>query len=189
VSAAESDGDERPVTVWRDRCAAVTAGPDAAEWFSSFLGTRCELVRQPDTGFRQVDTGYADPGDRVAFADGFPFLLISRASVDELNHRLDTPVAADRFRANIIVDGCAPHAEDHWSEIAIGVVAFRVAKPCARCIVITTDQNSGARSAEPLRTLAGYRTVGGKVLFGQNLVHRGVGTLRVGDEVHVTRSS
>lgn len=183
VAATEPDGTAQPVTIWSDRCDAVSAGPEAAEWFSSLLGTPCELVRQADTGIRQVDTRYAELGDRVAFADGFPFLLISADSVDELNRRLAEPVPADRFRANIIVDGCGPHAEDLWHEITIGEVGFQVAKPCARCTVITTDQESGARSAEPLRTLAGYRTVDGKVLFGQNLVHRGIGVLRVGDEV------
>ncbi len=185
VAAGEPDGDERSVTVWGDRCRAVSAGPEAAEWFSSLLGSPCELVRQPDAGVRQVDRRYADQGDRVAFADGFPFLLISRASVDELNRRLGQPVPADRFRANIIADGCGPHDEDRWTDITIGNVGFRVAKPCARCVVITTDQSSGARSTEPLRTLAGYRTVDGKVLFGQNLVHLGMGVLHIGDEVRI----
>jgi len=184
VVADETAGDERSVTVWNDTCEAVSAGSEAAEWFSSLLGTTCELVRQPDAGIRQVDTGYADPGDRVAFADGFPFLLISQSSVDELNQRLDVRVSADRFRSNIIVDGCEAHAEDAWSTIAIGEVVFRVAKPCARCVVITTDQRHGTRSAEPLRTLARYRTTKGKILFGQNLVHQGLGTLHLGDEVH-----
>ena len=78
VAAGEPDGDERSVTVWNDRCRAVSAGPEAAEWFSSLLGSPCELVRQPDAGVRQVDRRFADEGDRVAFADGFPFLLISQ---------------------------------------------------------------------------------------------------------------
>jgi MOSC domain-containing protein len=184
IAAGESGGDERWVTVWQDRCPAVSAGLEAAEWFSSLLGTPCELVRQPDAGVRQVNTRYAERGDRVAFADGFPFLLISRASLDELNSRLVEQVPADRFRANIIVEGCDPYAEDHWTEITIGGIGFRVAKPCARCVVITTDQTIGARSPEPLRTLAGYRTVDGKVFFGQNLVHQNTGSVQVGDEVH-----
>jgi len=178
-----SAGDQRSVTVWKDTCTALSAGPEAARWFSSLLETPCELVRQPKSGIRQVDTGYADPGDRVAFADGFPFLLISQDSVDELNQRLTEPVPADRFRANIIIEGCDAHAEDGWSMITVGEIGFRVAKPCARCVVITTDQRDGTRSAEPLRTLAGYRTIDGKVLFGQNLVHQGLGTLQIGDEV------
>ncbi len=120
----------------------------------------------------------------MAFADGFPFLLISQASVDELNRRLADPVPADRFRANIVVDGCEAHAEDGWSGLTIGGIEFRVAKPCARCVVVTTDQDDGTRSAEPLRTLATYRTENNKVLFGQNLLHRGAGALSVGDEIH-----
>lgn len=180
-----SDDEGRSVTVWNDTCDATTAGPEAAEWFSSLLGLPCELVQQREAGIRQVDIRYADPGDRVAFADGFPFLLISQASVDELNRRLEGEVPADRFRANIVIDGCSPHAEDEWAEITIGETGFRVAKPCARCVVITTDQTHGSRSAEPLRTLAGYRTTSGKILFGQNLIHQEMGTLRVGDEVVV----
>lgn len=176
-------GDPRSVTVWNDTCEATTTGPEAADWFSSLLGVPCELVRQHESGTRQVDTRHAAPGDRVGFADGFPFLLISRASVDELNRRLEKDVPADRFRANIVVDGCGAHAEDEWSAITIGEVDFRVAKPCARCVVITTDQLRGTRSAEPLRTLARYRTTNGKILFGQNLVHRGTGLVQVGDEV------
>jgi uncharacterized protein YcbX len=129
-----------------------------------------------------VDARFSSPGDRVSFADGFPFLLVSQDSVNELNRRLTDEIPADRFRANIVIEGCSPHAEDGWSSIRIGSVNFRVAKPCARCVVVTTDQLDGGRSAEPLRTLAGYRRVDGKILFGQNLIHLGGGTLRVGDE-------
>ena len=93
-----STGDPRSVTVWNDTCEATTAGPEAADWFSSLLGVPCELVRQPESGTRQVDTRHAAPGDRVAFADGFSFLLISRASVDELNRRLETEVVAKAWR-------------------------------------------------------------------------------------------
>lgn len=184
IFIAESSDDHRLVTVWSDTCEAIGESRESAEWFSSLLGFPCELVRQPETGIRQVDRNYADPGDRVAFADGFPFLLISQASVDELNRRLTDPVPADRFRANIIADGCGAHAEDDWSSFTIGEIEFRVAKPCSRCVVITTDQDHGTRSAEPLRTLATYRTENRKVLFGQNLVHRGTGVLRVGEEIH-----
>ena len=189
VAVDGSAGGDRSVTVWNDRCNAVSAGPEAAAWVSSLLGARSELVRLSETAFRQVDTDYADHGDRVAFADGFPFLLISQASVDELNRRLADPVPANRFRANIVIDGCGPHAEDEWTEITIGGVGFRVAKPCARCRVIATDQLDGSRGAEPLRTLARYRDVGGKVLFGQNLVHSATGTIHVGDAVRpITRA-
>jgi uncharacterized protein YcbX len=94
-------------------------------------------------------------------------------------------VPADRFRANIVVAGCGPYAEDDWTGLEIGDVSLRTAKPCARCVVITTDQRDGSRTPEPLRTLAGYRTVSGKVLFGQNLAHTGRGRIGVGEPVRV----
>jgi uncharacterized protein YcbX len=173
----------RRVRVWRDACTATSEGPGAADWFSSVLGASCELVRQRDDDLRQIDPDHAETGEGVSFADGFPLLLVSQSSVDELNRRLAEPVAADRFRANIVIEGCEAHAEDGWTALEIGGVSFRVAKPCARCVVITTDQTTGDRSPEPLRTLASYRTVGGEVLFGQNLVQRGSGRIRVGDVV------
>ena len=176
-----------PVTIWKDDCRVVTAGSAAAEWFTDFLGAPCRLVRMPDSTVRQVDLGYAEEGDRVGFADGFPFLLISQASLDELNGRLDEPVSMDRFRPNIVVEGCAPHAEDDWLNVTMGEVGFRVVKPCARCVITTTDQVTGAREREPLRTLATYRRIGRKVLFGQNLIHDCAGIIRVGDPVELNR--
>jgi uncharacterized protein YcbX len=185
VDLEPTDGNRRRVTVWRDTCQAVSEGPGAARWLSSVLGTPCELVRLPPSSVRSVDRRYAGADDRVAFADGFPLLLIGHASVDELNRRLERPVPADRFRANIVVDGTAAHDEDSWSSIGIGSLAFEVAKPCARCVIVTTDQATGVRSPEPLRTLATYRSEGGTIAFGQNLLHRGTGTVRVGDAVRV----
>ncbi len=135
---------------------------------------------------RRVDPARARPGDLVGFADAYPFLLVSQGSLDELNRRLVTPLPMDRFRPNLVVDGCAPHAEDGWRTLVAGGVTFRVAKPCARCVVTATDQRTGARGDEPLGTLATYRLRDGKILFGQNLVHDGRGTLRVGDRCDVT---
>jgi uncharacterized protein YcbX len=177
--------EDREVEIWKDRCAAHDAGPAAASWFSELLDTTCRLVRLPSSSVRQVHLGYAKEGDRVGFADGFPFLLISQASLDELNRRLDEPIPMNRFRPNIVIDGCAAHAEDGWRRVILGRVAFRVAKPCARCVVTTTDQETGARGPEPLRTLATYRRSGDRVLFGQNLIHDGLGRLRIGDRVEI----
>lgn len=91
----------------------------------------------------------------------------------------------ERFRPNIVVSGCETHAEDDWRRLRIGEVEFRVAKPCARCVVVTIDQSTGERGNEPLRTLSTYRVVDGQVLFGQNLIHLGRGVVRVGDPVVV----
>jgi len=171
----------RQVTIWKDSCIAGFAGSEAASWFSQLLETSCELVWMPPEESRQVELDYAQPGDRLGFADGFPFLLISQASLDALNRRLARPVPMDRFRPNIVVDGCEPHAEDGWSTITIRGIIFSVVKPCARCVITTADQRTGQRSPEPLRTLASYRTSNGKVLFGQNLVHSGRGEIQLGD--------
>jgi uncharacterized protein YcbX len=181
-------GPERPslpVTIWNETASAVGEGAPAAAWFSNLLGTPCKLVRQNKQAPRPVDPRYAGPDDVVSFADGYPFLLISQASVDDLNTRLSNPVPADRFRANIVVDGCPAYVEDAWTALRIGAVSFRVTKPCARCSIVGTDQLDGSRSSEPLATLAGYRSVGNKVHFGQNLLHLTTGALTVGDPVSI----
>jgi hypothetical protein len=185
VAAPDPGAPQQRVVIWQDECEAAPAGRDAAEWFSEFLGTTCRLVRMPTSTVRQVDRHYALAGERVGFADGFPFLLLSEASLAELNRRLEEPLPMDRFRPNIVVGGCAAHAEDGWSRIVAGEVSFRVVKPCARCVITTTDQATGERGREPLRTLATYRLIDGKILFAQNLIHDGTGTIRVGDECAV----
>jgi uncharacterized protein YcbX len=116
----------------------------------------------------------------VSFADGFGFLLISEASLEELNRRLEQPLPMNRFRPNLVVRGCEPFAEDGWGDLRLGDLELRVVKPCARCVTTTTDQDTAARGVEPLRTLATFRKRDGGVMFGQNVVHRGTGRLAVG---------
>ena len=184
---ATDDGPRARVVVWRDRCAAIDQGDAAAEWFGAFLGAPCRLARMADAFVRRVDGRYARrPDDQTGFADGYPFLLISEASLDDLNGRLAAPLAMNRFRPNIVVSGCPPYAEDGWKRIRIGPVVFDLVKRCARCVITTTDQATAERGKEPLRTLATYRRRrDGKVLFGQNLVHEGEGVIRAGDAVEI----
>lgn len=173
------------VAVWRHACSASWLGESAAGWFSEFLGCACSLVYMPESVFRPADPVFAPPGSRVSFADGFPFLLISEESLADLNRRLTQALPMNRFRPNLVVAGAEPFAEDQWRHIEIGDVPMQVVKPCARCVVTTTDQATGERGKEPLRTLATYRNRGGEVMFGQNVLHEGPGTLRVGDSVQV----
>jgi len=173
------------VQVWDDECAAFDEGREAASWFSEHLGCSARLVRMAGDDARPLGSSSAQPGDRVSFADGFPFLLLSTASLEGLNRRLSLPVPMDRFRPNIVVEDCEAHAEDGWSRLRIGEVVFRIVKPCARCVITTVDQETGERGREPLRTLSTYRSFDGQVLFGQNLVHEGRGVVRVGDAVEV----
>ena len=178
-------GKRAPISVWGDVVEALDVGDEAARWFGEVLGVRCRLVYQPDDAVRIVDQEYGRPRDRVGFADSFSFLAISSASLDHLNARLPDPVPMNRFRPNLVVGGCEPHAEDGWKRIQVGSIGFRVVKPCARCSIPMVDQGSAVRGKEPLRTLAGYRSSGGEVLFGQNLAHDGTGALNVGDAVVV----
>jgi uncharacterized protein YcbX len=90
-----------------------------------------------------------------------------------------------RFRPNLVVGGCAPHAEDTWRRLRIGDITLRVAKPCSRCIIPTIDPETAERGAEPLRTLLAYRKRARKIFFGQNLVHDGPGLLRADMPVEV----
>jgi uncharacterized protein len=171
------------VTVWDDACGATWLGETAALWFSEFLGDPCSLVHMSGDTVRPADPEYAPAGTRVSFADGFPFLLISEESLADLNRRLADPLPMNRFRPNLVVAGAEPYAEDGWDRIEIGGVRLRMVKPCARCVVTTTDQTTAQRGKEPLRTLATYRKVEGEVMFGQNVVPEGRGHLRVGDQV------
>ena len=138
-----------------------------------------------DSFERRVDPHYARIPALTGFSDGYPLLLVSEASLNDLNARLDTPLPMNRFRPNLVVTGCGPHAEDGWQQVQINTVTFDVVKPCERCTVTTTDQATGERGVEPLRTLATYRRVGTKVYFGQNIIHRTAGTLAVGEPVEV----
>lgn len=173
------------VTVWKDRVDAQPADHAADAWISGFLGQPARLVHMDMAAHRAVDPGYARPGDEVSFADGFPLLAISQASLDGLNARLGQPVSMLRFRPNLVIGGTTPHAEDGWRRVRIGEVEFDVVKPCTRCVFTTVDPERGERdpSGEPLRTLLGYRRGPTGVTFGQNLIPRGNGTLRLGDAV------
>jgi len=167
-------------TVWDDICDALWLGPDPARWFSELLGSPCGLVYMQDETVRPADPAYAPHGARVGFADGFPFLLVSEESLADLNRRLAEPLPMNRFRPNLVIAGGEPYIEDALDRFEIDGLAFRVVKPCGRCVVTTTDQETTKRGVEPLRTLATYRKVGGEVMFGQNVVHVGTGRLSVG---------
>ncbi|WP_329129161.1 MOSC domain-containing protein [Streptomyces caniferus] len=188
-----ASGETITVEVWSDKVEAVPADPAASEWFSGYLGIECQLAHldAPEKR-RPIDPDHSRPGDTVSFADGFPLLLTTASSLDALNsliaqgdHADEGPLPMNRFRPNVVVDGTAPWAEDDWQRIRIGDVVFEVAKPCSRCVVTTTDQRTAERGKEPLRTLARHRRFGDRLVFGQNLIPRGVGTIRIGDPFEI----
>ena len=184
----------RTVSVWKSEgLQAEDCGPAAAGWLSSFLKVECRLVRIGPKFSRPILKALARPGDTVTFADAYPFLAISEASLAHLNDRIQEnhgePVPMNRFRPNLVVADCAAFAEDAWSRVQIGDAVFRNGGLCARCIVTTTDQFTGERTGkEPLKTLATFRRDAADptdVNFGVNLIHESkLGTIRVGDTVH-----
>lgn len=174
------------VHVWEDTCRAQFVSAEADAWFTAALGIPCRLVHMPDETARVTDLRYVPEGGLVSFADAFPFLLIGQASLDDLNSRLEHPLPMDRFRPNIVFTGGTPYLEDSLFSFTIGTIRFRGVKPCARCVMTTIDQETAEQGKEPLRTLARYRTLNNKVLFGQNLAHEGIGELAVGDELVLT---
>ncbi|MFD6531654.1 MOSC domain-containing protein [Streptomyces sp. NPDC060184] len=181
------------VELFGTRLEVVEAAPAARAWLSGFLGTEVRLVHQDEPSFRRpLNPKYARPGETVSLADGYPLLLTTVASLDALNaliangdHPHEGPLPMNRFRPNAVVDGTGAWEEDGWRRVAIGPVAFRVAKPCRRCAITTIDQSTARRGREPLRTLALHRRTGTKLLFGMHLVPEGTGAVRVGDPVRV----
>lgn len=188
VSYPVDRSSEATVVIWKDTVKAVVSSPESCSWFSDYLRRSCRLVYMQNPFARPADTTYARPGSVVSFADGFPLLLTSHASLADLNDRLQEPLPMTRFRPNVVIDGRSSFEEDWWQRIRIGDVIFGVIKPCTRCVITTTDQDTAdRRSKEPLRTLSTFRRHGGNVYFGENLVPEFAGTIRIGDEVEVLK--
>ncbi|XP_058072227.1 uncharacterized protein LOC131221118 [Magnolia sinica] len=191
------------ITVWEWSGSALDEGAEASEWFSKYLGKPSRLVRfNTASETRAVDPNFAR-GYKTMFSDEYPFLLISQGSLNALNERLAEPLPINRFRPNILVDGCGPFSEDLWTVLKINNLTFNGVKLCARCKVPTINQENGIASTEPTETLMKIRSdkvlrptrnQRGKVYFGQNLVCKeslstsGKGkVIKVGDPVYVLK--
>jgi uncharacterized protein YcbX len=192
VPLAQQGSVTREVVVWKDICQAVDMGDAAADWFSRVMNMPVRLVRIADDFVRPTSTEYTPIAGETGFSDGYPLLFISGGSLEDLNERLiarnKAPVPMNRFRPNIVIGGSEPYAEDTWQQVYIGDIPFDVVKPCGRCVTTTVDQAVGTSPdvREPLATLATYRRgANGGAMFGQNVIHRGCGLLRVGDAITV----
>ena len=166
----DPDGGE-PLTVmmWKEPVSAQLVEA-ATQWFSTLLGGAYRLVHMPETTLRRSPDHAPSP---VSFVDGNPFLLISEASLADLNKRLDDPVDIRHFRPNLVVGGCEAFTEDIWETVQIGTLRLVRTGPSVRCMLINVDPDKGERHTEPLRTLARFRRVGREVRFGQNFRHGG----------------
>lgn len=173
------------VSIWDDTASAYEVNAKVSSWFSAYLNMNVRLVVMLDDERRLVDRNYAHKKEIVSFADAYPCLIIGQSSLDSLNSKLADPIFMDRFRPNFVFTGGEPHLEDSFRDFYIGNNLFSAVKPCARCVLTTVDQQTGIKGHEPLRTLAGYRTINKKVMFGQNLLHHATGTVSIGEELIV----
>ncbi|ALE79409.1 molybdenum cofactor biosysynthesis protein [Pseudonocardia sp. AL041005-10] len=187
------DGEPVPARVHRWDTVGVPAGPAADAWFSELLGDPVRLIHLDDPARRRPDPDFSLDDDRVSYADGYPLLLASTASLHALDalvadgpNAAEAPLPMTRFRPNAVVDGAPAWAEDGWRRIRIGAAEFRVAKGCARCVLTTVDPDTAVKGREPMATLARHRRFDGKVWFGVNLIPDDPGAeIAVGDEVEV----
>lgn len=171
-------------SIWKSDVKIQEVNLDVSNWFSKVLEQNVRLVKMGENTKRKRYSHKLNENFTTIFADGYPFLFLSKASVDFLNNKLTEPVLADRFRANIILDDCEAHAEDNLSDFKIGTVSFRNAKPCVRCTLINTDQETAERGKEPLATLSTYRNQQkNKVIFGMNVLAQTEGEIKVGYKV------
>jgi uncharacterized protein YcbX len=188
-----TDGPLIPVQVWSSALQATLAAPDASAWFSKIVGSAVRLVYLDDPTRRHPNPRFARPSDYVSFADGYPLLLATTASLDALNDWIaagpradEGPLPMTRFRPSVVVSGSAAWEEDGWRLLRIGAARFRVVKGCDRCTMTMTDPDTAARGKEPIATLSRYRRWDGAVWFGMNLIPDSPGaTIAVGDDVEV----
>jgi uncharacterized protein YcbX len=188
VSGLAETNTGKVVNVWDDYCEALSMDQSINEWFSDQLHLTCKLVYMPDETRRKVDPRYAvNETNITSFSDGYPVLVISQASLDDLNSRLEHPLPMNRFRPNIVITGATPYEEDEMEVFRIGDINFFGVKLSARCVMITINQNSGEKGKEPLRTLYRYRSRNNKVYFGQNILYDNTGVLRIGDTIEIIK--
>jgi MOSC domain-containing protein len=180
-----------PISVFAWRGQATLADLAAHEWLTAGLGVPVRLVWQDDPGRRAPDSPNVRPGDRMMFQDDFPVSLANLASLAALNNLIaesgsvEGPLPITRFRPNIVLDGAQPWAEDGWTgrRLRVGEATFHVPEGSGRCLVTTTDQETGERGHEPLRTLGRHRNFDQRLLFATLLVPDGPAPVRVGDRL------
>ncbi|MDF0605705.1 MOSC domain-containing protein [Neisseriaceae bacterium TC5R-5] len=171
--------------VWKDNFSAWHGDTQVDNWLSELMGEPCQLLWLGQHSQRL--RGSAQDSYPVSFADGYPYLLVNQASLNDLNRQLKTPVTLRHFRPNLVVNAAYPWEEDEWKSIQIGNIIFDVAKPCTRCTFITINPDSAIISTdnEPLETLIKTHSLGDGVCFGLNLIPRNEGILKLGDPVQI----
>jgi uncharacterized protein YcbX len=174
-----------PVSVWKDTLPAQDCGEEAAAWFSSFLNQDCRLVILPADSQRQVDLTRAEPGRYVGFADGYPLLVVSQASLDFLSDKVGRQIHVERFRPNIVIEGSEAFAEQEWRSLLLEQGQLDLVKRCERCVIPTRNMETLEREADVLDILKQYYRIDGRIIFGQNAIEKGVNKICLSDQVKV----
>jgi len=180
-----NEGSRIQSDIWNDNVEVIWPKLVADSWFSEVLNIKCRLVYLPDDSKRQIDPNYIPTPMNTSLSDGYPYLLTNIKSLDDIREKTGIGLEMKRFRPNLVVTTESAFDEDNWKQLKIGDLVFEMVKPCARCVMTTIDPDTGMTGKEPLKTLATYRKQNGKVLFGQNVIVKSEGVIRVGDEIVV----
>ncbi|WP_312241670.1 YcbX family protein [Pantoea sp.] len=189
IRFTDFSADAAPTEVWGNHFSAQIA-PDAINrWLSGFFPRAVQLRWTGLQPTRRVKRFQEIP---LSFADGYPFLLVNDASLHDLQQRTSASVRMEQFRPNLVVTGAPAWDEDSWAQVSLGDITFEAPKPCSRCVFTTVSPEQGRKhpAGEPLTTLQRFRTAldgSGDIDFGLNLIARGSGIIRIGDEMKVLR--
>lgn len=181
------------VSIWEDDVQGIDCGDEAASWFSAILDYECRLIYQGECQ-RLVDTQYAEAGTDVSYADGFPLLVVSQASIQFLDEACEANIAAENFRPNVVIANTEVFAELNWQALSTNTVAMKVVKPCQRCVIPALNPKTAERESSILPVLLKHCRRGKKIYFGQNLTFqpsdekaaRQELLLKVGQEISIT---
>ena len=170
------------ISIWDDKLEAVHVGKIFDNWFSDRLKLKCKLFYQPEYSIRKIDEKYSITGnEHTNLADGYPILIVSEASLADLNSKCPEFIEMIRFRPNIVIKNSKAFEEDNLEKFNVGNTLMYGVKPCARCILTTINPKTLEKSKEPLLTLSTYRKINNKIHFGQNVLVHEVGEIKIGD--------
>ena len=186
-SVNDLDHDNEFVTkVWKSKVESVGFHKSVNDWFSEFLGDEVKLVGQKEFGNRTRSIPFKKENIGMSFADGYPYLVLSMASVQDLSRRIDTAVDFRQFRANIIIEDCGAYQEDNLQSFNFAKSSFKMVKPCKRCPVININQDTGKTLTNLTKELVKYRRSGNSVIFGMNAANMKEGVVNVGDVLNLS---
>lgn len=183
-----SGNEKKTVNIWDVFCQAQLVSGEADKWFSQILNTSCRLVYMAENTVVKIDERYAINNDLTSFSDGYPILMLSEASLNNLNSKMTEPLPMNRFRPNLVFTGGDAFIEDGMKEFVINGLTFFGVKPSSRCVVTTIDQNTAAKNKEPLKTLATFRSKNNKIYFGENVIAAGMGEINSGDTITIVKT-